>query len=221
MFSPSPHHEYLRFMSTSLRDQLLKVGLINEKQAREADRQLQRHQQRPQQQLPQQQLPQQQLPQRQRPQQQLPQQQRPQQQRPLQQRPQQQGRQPAPEPNGADQASLAARQQKAEKKAKLAEIKQLIEQNRLPKIESEEYYNFVDGNKIRRIAADASIRDRLSRGELAIVRHEGRFDLVPAAVAARIRERHERAVIAGHLAKPSYAADEAYAGYSVPDDLIW
>jgi uncharacterized protein len=97
----------------------------------------------------------------------------------------------------------------------------LIEQNKLPKLETEEFYNFVDGNKVRRIWADASIRDRLRSGEIAIARHDGRYELVPAAIAARIRERDERAVIHTAVVEDSAQPDDAYKAFTVPDDLIW
>ncbi len=180
-------------MSTSLRDQLLKAGLIDKRQANEAERQQQRRE-----------------------------------------------RQAPPKhkssvtPDGSlarqvaqsakiarDQALNRRQQEKAEKKARLAQIKQLIEQNRLPSVENGEPYNFVDGTKIRRVAVNASIRDQIIRGEIAIVRHEGRYDLVPAAIAARIRERDEDALVSSSVGKDGSDSEGAYAGFSVPDDLIW
>jgi len=180
-------------MSMSLRDQLLKAGLINKKQANEAERQQQRRE-----------------------------------------------RQPPPKhtPAAAAEAAGAAREtqggkaardqalnrrqhEKAEQRARLAQIKQLIEQNRLATAEGEETYNFVDGNKVRRIPVNAAIRDRLGRGEVAIVQHAGRYDLVPASIAARIRERDERAVVAVAAGRQDIATDEAYKEFAVPDDLIW
>jgi uncharacterized protein YaiL (DUF2058 family) len=180
-------------MSTSLRDQLLKAGLINKKQANEAERQQQRQDRQPQ---------------------------------PKHGPTVTAPRPPAPRAaqsakTARDQALNRQQHEKAEKKARLAEIKQLIEQNRLPTVENGEFYNFVDGSKVRRVAVNASIRDRLSRGEIAIVRHEGRYDLVPTAIAARIRERNEGALINCGVGKESSPSDEAYPGYSVPDDLIW
>jgi uncharacterized protein YaiL (DUF2058 family) len=182
-------------MSMSLRDQLLQAGLVNEKQAREAERQ---------------------------------------------EKQQQQGRQKLPKPQRglaseqelavrkAQQAKAARDQQlnrqqqdKADRKARLAQIRQLIEQNRLPKVDCEQYYNFVDGNKIRRIAADASMRERLGRGEIAIVRYDAGYEWVPAATAARIRERDERAVIADGVAPEPAHSDDAYQAFAVPDDLMW
>jgi uncharacterized protein len=183
-------------MSTSLRDQLLKAGLINQKQANEAERQQQRQER--------------QAPPKHRP-------------APPKHRPAQpfapQSAQSAK--NARDQALNRQQHEKAEKKARLAQIKQLIGQNRLPTVENGEFYNFVDGSKVRRIAVNASTRDRLSRGEIAIVRHEGRYDLVPAAIATRIRERDEGALINSGVGKECSPSDEAYPGFSVPDDLIW
>ena len=73
---------------------------------------------------------------------------------------------------------------------------------------------------MRRIAVDAPLRERISRGELVIVRCEGRYDLVPAEIAERIAERDARAVV---RLKEEEQPDEndPYKDYVVPDDLIW
>ncbi len=179
-------------MSTSLRYQLLKAGLINKKQANEAERQLdrrERHGPKRKQEA---------SPERARPPQKV-----------------------QAEKAARDQALNRKQQEKADRKARFAQIKQLIEQNRLPTVEGDELYNFVDDNKIRRIAANASIRDRLHRGEIAIVGHGGRYDFIPSAIAARIRERDEHVFITSGVAADSPEPDAMYAGYTVPDDLIW
>lgn len=120
-----------------------------------------------------------------------------------------------------DQALNRQKQEKAERKARQAQIRQLIEQNKVPRLETEEFYNFVDGNRVRRIWADASVRERLKLGDLCIARHDGRYELVPAAIAARIRERDERAIIVSTAPQDSAQSDEAYKEFTVPDDLIW
>lgn len=176
-------------MSMSLRDQLLQAGLVNEKQAKETERQL-RQQQRQRQQLP---------------------------------------KDKRATPSEAELASQRAhvakaardqelsRRQKeqADQRARHAQIEQLIQQNRLPRPQTDERYNFVDGNKIRNIPADSSVRERLSRGEIAIVRRHGGYELVPAEIAARIRERDEHAVIGRGVAHDAARSD------GVPDDLLW
>src|SRR5215469_11297362 len=108
-------------MSTSLRDQLLKAGLASEKQSKDAERHLRRQQR--------------------------------------------EGRQMPKDKRGmASEAERAAQQaqltkairdqelnrrqnEAAEKKARQAQIAQLVEQNRLPRVQTDELYNFVDGNK--------------------------------------------------------------------------
>jgi uncharacterized protein len=120
-----------------------------------------------------------------------------------------------------DQELNRQRELAAERKARAAEIKQLIEQHRVPKIESDDYFNFVDRGKVRRMAVDAALRARIVGGELIIVRCEGRYDLVAPDVAERIRERDARAVVT--LGGDGKGGDEndPYKDFVVPDDLTW
>lgn len=124
-----------------------------------------------------------------------------------------------------DQELNRKAQEKADKKARIAQIRQLVEQHRIPRPDSDDYYNFIEGSRIRRLAVDASLRARIIGGELAIVRCDGRYELVPADVAERIRERDERAVMAsmtsGVAPEPAPAQDDPYKDYVVPDDLRW
>jgi uncharacterized protein len=176
-------------MSMSLRDQLLQAGLGNKKQSKEAERQV-RQQERERQQLPKDK-------------------------RATVSRGQLEAQQAQQAKAARDQRLSRQSLEQADKKARRAQIAQLIEKNRLPRAKTEERYNFVDGNKVRIIAADQSVRDRLSRGEIAIVRGSAGYELVPADIAARIRERDETAVVkCGGETEP--AADDG-----VPADLMW
>ena len=154
---------------------------------------------------------------------------------PQQQQPKKQRNAPTEQEIAARQSALAKsardtelnrkRNEKADRRARHAEIRQLVAQHRIPKIEGDEFFSFVDGKKIRRIFADAATRERLMRGEVAIVRCEGRYDLVPAEIAVRIRDRDSRVVIAatGDASKADSASvpDAGYAQFVVPDDLMW
>ena len=182
-------------MSMSLREQLLAAGLGNKKQARQADQQQkqQQHQQAKNKALREEQ------------------------------------EQRAAEARAKAQAEKAARdaelnrkrQENLERKERWAQIKQLIEQHRLPKPESEEFFNFIDRGKVRRIAADSALREQLMAGSIVIVRCEGKYDLVIPEVAERIRERDERAVVKLNAAEGQPSEDDPYKDYVVPDDLIW
>ncbi|MBB6342113.1 uncharacterized protein YaiL (DUF2058 family) [Pseudomonas fluvialis] len=179
-------------MSLSLRDQLMKAGLVSEKQAKQAGKQKQKQQR-------------------------------------LEKKGQvevddaikQAALQAQAEKAARDQELNEQQKEKAEQKARAAQIKQLIESSRLPKLQSDDYYNFVDEKKIKRIAVNAMLRDKLSRGSLAIVRHGGGYEMIPREAALRIQERDPRRVILLNTPTEAPDADDPYAAYQVPDDLMW
>lgn len=179
-------------MSLSLRDQLMKAGLVSEKQAKQAGKQKQKQQR-------------------------------------LEKKGQvevddaikQAALQAQAEKAARDQALNEQQKEKAEQKARAAQIKQLIESSRLPKLQSDDYYNFVDDKKIKRIAVNTMLRDKLSRGSLAIVRHGGGYEMIPREAALRIQERDPRRVILLNTPTEAPDADDPYAAYQVPDDLMW
>lgn len=184
-------------MSLSLRDQLLQAGLINEKQAKAANKQ-QHHQRRDQARNP----------------------------AAAAVDPQKLAAQKAAEAKAARDAELnRIQREKAEQKARRAQVKQLVEQNRLPKVESDLLYNFVDGKdgkRIRRLPVTPQQRDQLIAGTIAIVRCDGRYELVPAAVAERIKERDPHAVIPPRNDEPAQVDEnDPYKDFVVPDDLMW
>jgi hypothetical protein len=127
--------------------------------------------------------------------------------------------------NARDQELNRKQQDKAAAKARRAEVKQLIEQSRLPPVESEEYFNFADGNRLARLPVTAAMRDQLIKGAIVIVRYEGHYAVVPEAIAARIKERDEFAVISSAPESQSRSGvtekDDPYKDFVVPDDLRW
>ncbi|MBK3747656.1 DUF2058 domain-containing protein [Stutzerimonas balearica] len=179
-------------MSLSLRDQLLKAGLVNEKQAKQATKQQQK-----------------------------------------QQRLEKKGQ--VEKDNSQREAALKAQaekqardqelnrqqQEKAEQKARAAQVKQLIERSRLPKLTTDDYYNFVDDKKVKRISVNNLMRDKLSGGSLAIVRHGGGYEIIPREAALKIQERDPRRVVLLNTRTEEVDADDPYAAYQVPDDLMW
>ena len=113
------------------------------------------------------------------------------------------------------------RRAKAERKALRAQIKQLIEQHRLARDEGELSYHFEDNRKIRKIYVTSAIHEQLVEGRLAIVKLDGRYDVVPPDVAEKIRERDAYCVVRRKEPEPKTAEDDPYADYQVPDDLMW
>jgi len=112
--------------------------------------------------------------------------------------------------------------QEAERKAIAAQIRQLIEMNRIKDRDGEVAYNFNNAGKVDRIYVKEVFQSQLAKGQLAIVRLDQRVELVPTAVAEKIRMRDEACVVycdsALHDAKSD---DDPYADYQIPDDLMW
>ena len=112
------------------------------------------------------------------------------------------------------------REEQAKARARNAEVKQLIETNRLPRDQGDIVHNFILGKKIKRIYVTRAQQEQLIAGTLLIATQKDRHDLVPAAIGEKIRERDPRCVV---LPRTPTAAelDEDYAAFKVPDDLDW
>ncbi len=79
-----------------------------------------------------------------------------------------------------------------------AQVKQLIENNRLELDDRGEPYYFTEQNKINRVFVSEEITDQLSRGQLAIVKLGNSYEVVPAKVARQIASRDKEALVAFH-----------------------
>lgn len=114
------------------------------------------------------------------------------------------------------------RNEQAELKAINAQIRQLIETNRLTAIEGEVAYNFTDQKKIKRIyITDALIND-LSRGSLAVASLDEKYHLIPKGVAEKIKQRDESYVIVLNEKQEEIDdEDDPYADFKIPDDMMW
>lgn len=130
-------------------------------------------------------------------------------------------RQAAAEAAARDRELNRRRQEEAERKAVQAQIRQLIELNRLPR-DGEVGYNFQHGTAVRKIFVSEEIRDRLARGLLAIAHCDDGYAVIPAAVADRILLRDPGCIVSQAAAQPQDGEeDDPYADYKVPDDLMW
>lgn len=110
----------------------------------------------------------------------------------------------------------------AEKKALAAQLKQLIETNRLPKSEGEVPYQFVHRNKIQRLFVTAAMHKQIVAGSLAIVIFGKHYEIVPSAVAEKIRARNASWVVLYNDPQQTKDPDrDAEGDHPIPDDLMW
>ena len=113
------------------------------------------------------------------------------------------------------------RNEEAQHKAIIAQIKQLIETSQLSRDHAELTYNFTDGVKIKKILVGEDMLNKLSNGRLAIVKFDDKYFVVPKAVADKIKLRDAAYVVVSNVLQASDNADDPYAEYKIPDDLMW
>ncbi len=103
-----------------------------------------------------------------------------------------------------------------------AQIKQLIEMNKLDIADGDIKYNFTDGTLVKSLYVTTLIRDQLSKGILAIARYEETYVVIPSSVANKIALRDDKAIIDQKEPEADIPAeDDPYADFVVPDDLMW
>ena len=114
------------------------------------------------------------------------------------------------------------RKREAEQKAIAAQIKQLIETNRIESRDGDIAFNFTDNNVIKRIHVSERIHSHLSKGLLSIAKLGDTYELVPSPVAEKIKQRDSHCIIDFQQADQSTEDEnDPYADYKIPDDLMW
>lgn len=124
-----------------------------------------------------------------------------------------------------DKETNRALQERVQVKAIAAQIKQLIEVNRLDRSKGDVAFQFVDGKKIKKMHISALFQNQLGKGQIAIVKLGELYELVPTAVAEKIKQRDESLVVmltenSGVNANQE-DEDDPYADFKIPDDLMW
>lgn len=109
-----------------------------------------------------------------------------------------------------------------------AQVKQLIEMNRITIANGDIGFNFTDGNLIKKIFVDKLTQTQLINGRLAIARllvdnnSEGEYAIIPASVADKIAQRDASSIVLhSALSAEEQDEDDPYADFKVPDDLMW
>ncbi|MEK6789544.1 MAG: DUF2058 domain-containing protein [Pseudomonadota bacterium] len=109
-----------------------------------------------------------------------------------------------------------------EQKAVAAQIRQLIEAHRIERKGGELSYQFSDERKVKKLLVSEPQQYQLIHGQIAIVRLDERYELVPAAIAEKIQQRDPAPIVLLNSRQVSAVADDdPYADYQIPDDLMW
>ncbi|KGB01212.1 MULTISPECIES: DUF2058 domain-containing protein [Leclercia] len=109
-----------------------------------------------------------------------------------------------------------------------AQVKQLIEMNRIPLSKGNITFNFTDNNVIKKLEVDKTTQAQLINGRLAIARlavdnkPEGEYAIIPASVAEKIAQRDAGSIVLhSALSQEEQDQDDPYADFKIPDDLMW
>lgn len=116
-------------------------------------------------------------------------------------------------------------QEEREKKAVIAQIKQLIDVNKQVALKGETLLNFTDNNVVKRMFVSDTIHKQVLDARLAVVKHGDDYALVPVPVADKIAQRDSSFVVYRADDRPENESksdeDDWYADYEIPDDLTW
>ena len=120
------------------------------------------------------------------------------------------------EANERKRAEEAAAEQARLKRERKAKVQQLLEGNTLNKADVDQVRHFEYGGKIRRVHVDGAQLVELNAGRLGVVQFGGRYLLVAQSIAEQVRD------IDSHLLALLVNPSTAGVGEDgVPDDLMW
>ncbi|CAI2001893.1 DUF2058 domain-containing protein [Serratia plymuthica] len=109
-----------------------------------------------------------------------------------------------------------------------AQVKQLIEMNRIDIAKGDIGFNFTDNNVIKKVVVDKLTQAQLISGRLAIARlvadnsAESQYAIIPASVADKIAQRDANSIVLNSaLSQEEQDEEDPYADFKVPDDLMW
>jgi len=97
----------------------------------------------------------------------------------------------------------------------------MVQENRQSKGSGDIAYNFTRDNKIERLYVSAAVQAHLTAGRLVIVCQGGTTELVPRVIADKIAERDASLVIRVNKTSTEIDANDPYAAFQIPDDLMW
>ena len=115
----------------------------------------------------------------------------------------------------------ARRDAAAKQKAIVAQIAELVQKNRQGRGAPDIAYNFTHHNKIDRLHVSAAVQLHLVAGRLVIVCQGAVVELVPRIIADKIAERDASLVVRVPKSSAVVDADDPYAAFQIPDDLMW
>jgi uncharacterized protein YaiL (DUF2058 family) len=114
------------------------------------------------------------------------------------------------------QAEQAAAEEARLKRERKQKVQELLQGQALNKKDAEHARHFEYGGKIRRVYVDQAQLAAINAGELGVVQQGGHYLVVTRAIAEQVRQ-----IDAHHLALLSEPGAAGVGEDGVPDDLVW
>ena len=124
-------------------------------------------------------------------------------------------------PSSIELANIAKREAVAERKRIKAEIKAIIEAEKIEKTAGETAHSYVVGKRIKQMFVTEAIKEKLVAVELVITRLNGSTYLIPSETGERVKALNPDWVVIVPTTQSTSDVDDEYADYQVPDDLKW
>lgn len=122
----------------------------------------------------------------------------------------------------SQQKTASASDEALERKKLKAQIKELIDSNKLENWKGEVAYRYTVEKRIRELFVTEAVQKQLTNREAAITRLNGDTYLVPIAIAAEIIKINPQwSVFNATDVEEKDTEDDGYSDFQVPDDLQW
>ncbi len=122
-----------------------------------------------------------------------------------------------------DQSLNRQRQAELEQKTAQANIKQMLTQHQLKDTQGDITYQFIDQKKIKKLYVTQAIYEQIVAGRVWIARLEPSYVLLPRPLGEKIEQRAPEVIVVNNSLNQETIsdADDPYAAYVIPDDLMW
>jgi uncharacterized protein YaiL (DUF2058 family) len=127
------------------------------------------------------------------------------------------------EKSAKDSALNLEKKEQLAKKEQALRIQQILEHHQIKNVKGETEYNFTFNGKIKKLFVDAVTHRALVNGRLAVCGLVDNSYLVTAETAEKIATLDPSVILVQNdkVESDAVEADDPYADYQIPDDMMW
>jgi uncharacterized protein YaiL (DUF2058 family) len=127
------------------------------------------------------------------------------------------------EKTAKDSALNEEKKQQLASKEKALRIQQILEHHQIKNVKGETEYNYTFNSKIKKLFVDAVTHRALVNGRLAVCGLVENSYLVTAETAEKVATLDPSAILVQNdkIESDIVEADDPYADYQIPDDMMW